>query len=241
MRPVAIVFGGTKGIGRAIARKLLSNGYRVAVASRHEVNVAEATGEFGVSEEPVVLGIQCDVTSEQEVQHCFKLVEEQWATPYATINAAGINKDGLLIKADSSTIASIVNTNLIGAISTSKHAVRSLMRKRDGVIINIGSVVGLNGNPGQTVYSSSKSGLIGFTKSLAKEVGSKGIRANLVVPGFINTRMTTALSSLVEVKDAIPLQRFGEPEEVAELVHFLTKATYITGQVLIVDGGLHLM
>jgi len=250
MGPVAIIFGGSKGIGHSIALKFWLNGYRVAITSRQKINDTAALKllanrpdgnilQNDLYKSTPIMGFQCDVTREQDIQDCLKQVEGNWCTPSVVVNSAGISEDNLLVKTNLASMHSIINTNLIGPMLTSKWAARSMLKNREGTIINIGSIVGSCGNIGQVAYSSSKAGLVGLTKSLAKELGSKGIRVNLVTPGFIETDMTAGLNS-EKLSSAIPLRRFGKPEEVANAVYFLATAKYITGEVFIVDGGLHL-
>lgn len=152
---------------------------------------------------------------------------------------AGINIDGLLLRASSDDINSLISTNLVGSILTSKVAVRCFLQRKSGCIINIGSVIGLTGNIGQSVYSASKSGLIGFTKSLAKEVGGRGIRVNLLLPGFIHTNMTAGLNQ-EKIKQVTPLRRFGTPNDIVQAAKFIVNNEHLNGVILPVDGGLHL-
>ncbi|XP_062306534.1 carbonyl reductase family member 4 [Osmerus eperlanus] len=236
MSRLCVVCGGSKGIGRAVSRLLAEKGFRVAVLSRNQDAArATVTSLKGVDH----LAFSCDVSQEQEVQKTFENIQKTCGNISYLVNAAGINKDSLLLRARPEDMVSVLHTNLLGSMLTSRAALRSMLRARGGAIVNIGSVVGLKGNSGQCVYSASKAGLEGFTRSLAKEVASRNIRVNLLAPGFIHTDMTAGLSE-EEGARSIPLGRLGEPEEVAQAVLFLLLSPYVTGQVLAVDGGLQL-
>ncbi|XP_062858135.1 carbonyl reductase family member 4 [Trichomycterus rosablanca] len=233
MSRLGVVVGGSRGIGRAVAQLLAQRGNRVVVISRNQ-ETAQATADTLSGGEHVGLG--CDVSKEQEVQRAFDIIAKTCGPVGYLVNAAGINRDALLLRSKAEDMVSVLQTNLLGSMLTCRAALRSMLSK-GGAIVNIGSVVGVKGNAGQCVYSASKAGLEGFTRSLAKEVASRNIRVNLVAPGLIRTDMTAGLNEDEEVK-RIPLGRFGEPEEVAHSVLFLLEAPYITGQVLLVDGGL---
>lgn len=240
----ALVTGGYRGIGKAIALKLASMGANVAVNDIGEPDTAGDTlseiRAFGVEAE----AIQANVAVEDDVQKLFAKFMERFGRIDILINNAGITRDGLLMKMKESDWQSVIDVNLKGVFLCTKAAVRPMMLQKSGSIVNITSVVGITGNAGQANYSASKAGVIGFTKSIAKEIGSKGVRVNAVAPGFIHTKMTEALPE--DVKNAymanIPLKRYGEPEEVAEVVTFLCeeRSKYMTGQVLKVDGGMAL-
>ncbi|XP_025005874.2 3-oxoacyl-[acyl-carrier-protein] reductase isoform X2 [Gallus gallus] len=186
------------------------------------------------------LALSCDVSREQEVQHAFEEIQRNLGPINYLVNAAGINRDGLLLRTKTEDIVSQIHTNLLGTMLTCKAAVKSMIHHQGGAIVNIGSVVGLKGNSGQSIYSASKAGIVGFSRSLAKEVARKQIRVNVVAPGFIHTEMTAHLEE-DELKKAIPLGRFGDPHEVAQAVLFLLESPYVTGSTLIVDGGLQLL
>ncbi|XP_067086001.1 carbonyl reductase family member 4 isoform X2 [Osmerus mordax] len=236
MSRLCVVCGGSKGIGRAVSRLLAEKGFRVTVLSRNQDAArATVTSLKGVDH----LAFSCDVSKEQEVQKTFENIQNTCGNISYLVNAAGINKDSLLLRARPEDMVSVLHTNLLGSMLTSRAALRSMLRARGGAIVNIGSVVGLKGNSGQCVYSASKAGLEGFTRSLAKEVASRNVRVNLLAPGFIRTDMTAGLSE-EEGARSIPLGRLGEPEEVAQAVLFLLLSPYVTGQVLAVDGGLQL-
>ncbi|HPA57699.1 MAG TPA: 3-oxoacyl-[acyl-carrier-protein] reductase, partial [bacterium] len=238
----AVVTGGYRGIGKAIAIKLASMGANVVINDIGAPETADDTvnelKSFGVEAQAV----SANVTVEEEVNGMIAKVIEKFGHIDILVNNAGITRDGLLMKMKESDWQSVLDVNLKGVFLCTKAVVRPMMQQKGGSIVNITSVVGITGNAGQANYSASKAGVIGFTKSIAKEIGSKGVRVNAVAPGFINTKMTEALPE--EVKKAymanIPLKRYGEPEEIAEVVAFLCedRSRYMTGQVLKVDGGM---
>ncbi|KAK5870418.1 hypothetical protein PBY51_025053 [Eleginops maclovinus] len=236
MSRLAVVCGGSRGIGGAVSRLLAERGCRVAVLSRNQDSARAMVESLpgGLSEH---LALSCDVSKEQEVKKTFDTIHKTCGSVSYLVNAAGINKDSLLLRARPEDMVSVLHTNLLGSMLTCRAALRSMLNTPGAAIVNIGSVVGLKGNPGQSVYSASKSGLQGFTRSLAKEVASRNIRVNLLLPGFIRTDMTAGLQ---ESERPIPLQRFGSPQEVAQAVLFLLEAQYVTGAELLVDGGLQL-
>lgn len=236
MSRLAVVCGGSRGIGQAVSRLLAERGCRLVVVSRNE-DAAQATVASLRGAEHVALS--CDVSKEQEVQKTFETIQKTCGNISYLVNAAGINRDALLLRTRPEDMVSQLHTNLLGTMLTCRAALRSMLHTKGAAIVNIGSVVGLKGNAGQCVYSASKAGLEGFTRSLAKEVASRQIRVNLLVPGFIHTDMTTGLTEEDKLR-SIPLGRFGEPEEVAHAVLFLLESPYITGEVLVVDGGLQL-
>lgn len=235
MSRLGVVFGGSRGIGRAVAQLLAQRGHRVVVISRNQ-EAAQATADTLSGAEHVGLG--CDISKEQEVQRAFDTITKTCGAVGYLVNAAGINRDALLMRCKSEDMVSVLHTNLLGSMLTCRAVLRSML-SNGGAIVNIGSVVGVKGNAGQSVYSASKAGLEGFTRSLAKEVASRNIRVNLVAPGLIRTDMTAGLKE-EEYGKRIPLGRFGDPQEVAHAVLFLLESPYITGHVLLVDGGLQL-
>ncbi|TET41179.1 MAG: 3-oxoacyl-[acyl-carrier-protein] reductase [Dehalococcoidia bacterium] len=239
---VSLVTGASRGIGKAIALKLSSLGSKVAVNYRDreaEANsVVKAIASHGGEE---AIAIRADVADAKAVKAMVQQVTERWGKIDILVNNAGINRDTLLLRMSEEDWDDVINTNLRGAYLCTRLALRSMLRQGWGRIINISSIAGVMGNPGQSNYAASKGGLISFTKSVAREMGSRRITVNAVAPGFIVTEMTDKLPP--ERKESIlamiPLQRFGEPEDVAELVAFLAgeKASYITGQVISIDGG----
>ncbi|KAM7012532.1 carbonyl reductase family member 4 [Tautogolabrus adspersus] len=236
MSRLAVVCGGSRGIGRAVSRLLAERGCRVAVVSRNEDTARAALASLHGADH---VALSCDVSKDQEVQKTFETIQKTCGNISYLVNAAGINRDALLLRTRPEDMLALLHTNLLGSMLTCRAALRSMLHTQGAAVVNIGSVVGLKGNAGQSVYSASKAGLEGFTRSLAKEVASRNIRVNLLAPGFIRTDMTSGLKEEDGVR-SIPLGRFGEPEEVAQAVLFLLESSYITGQVLVVDGGLQL-
>ncbi len=240
----ALVTGGARGIGKAIALKLALNGADIIVNDVADIetmkNTVDEIKKLGVGCE----ALKADVSNESEVKDMVSYILEKYGKIDILINNAGITRDGLLVKMKESDWQLVMDVNLKGVFLCTKSVIRSMMSKRSGCIVNISSVVGITGNPGQANYSASKAGIIGFTKSAAKEVGSKGVRINAVAPGFIYTDMTDSLPEAVKSKflENIPLGRYGEAEEVADVVLFLCeeRSRYITGQTIPVDGGLAL-
>lgn len=226
---VAIVTGASGGIGKCIVKELLDEGCTVV-----GFNYVQDVNPTGYTEYIV------DITNREQVQHSVKEVVDRFGRIDILINNAGITKDNLVYRMSYEDWDSVIATNLTGAFNMVKACIREIV-KVEGVIINLSSIVGLEGNIGQANYSASKAGLVGLTKSLAKEFGRKNVRVNAIAPGFIETPMTEKLPE--EMKNAtverIALRRFGKPEEVAKLVRYLVvDGTYITGQVIIIDGGL---
>ena len=225
-----LVTGGNRGIGLAIARELAAGGDDVAVTYRS----GEPPEGF--------LAVRCDITDSAQVDAAFKEVEEKQGPVDVLVANAGINKDQLLALMSENDFSSVVDTNLTGTFRVAKRAVRGMMRKRSGRIILISSVVGLMGSGGQVNYAASKAGLVGFGRSLARELGSRNITVNIVAPGFVETDMTAALPEerQAEIKKNVPLGRIGSAEDIARAVSFLAGpgGSYVTGAVIPVDGGL---
>ncbi|NWI14784.1 CBR4 reductase, partial [Crypturellus soui] len=235
MSKICAIFGGSRGIGKAVAELLAQKGCRLAIVGRN-LEVAQTTAHhLGKGH----LAFSCDVSREQDVQNTFEEIQKNLGPINYLVNAAGVNRDGLLLRTKTEDMISQIHTNLLGTMLTCKAAVKSMIQHQGGAIVNIGNIVGIKGNSGQSVYSASKAGLVGFSRSLAKEVARKNIRVNVIAPGFIHTEMTAHLDE-DELKAAIPLGRFGEPQEVAQAVVFLLESPYVTGSTLIVDGGLQL-
>jgi len=239
---VALVTGGSRGIGRAIAERLASDGHRIAVNYRSRQDAADEVVKAIEAAGGEALAVGGDVGGPFGVEEIFAGVEGTLGPVEILVNNAGITADDLLLRMKPEDWEAVIRTNLSSAYLTTKAALRGMLKARWGRIISITSVAGIAGNPGQANYAAAKAGLIGFTKSVAKEVGSRGITVNAVAPGFVETDMTDALGD--EVREAalpsISLGRFGTPAEIAAAVGYLASddASYITGHVLVVDGGL---
>lgn len=241
-RKVAIVTGGSRGIGRAIAEKLSEAGYDLVLNYRSREDEALAVKNALEEKGGVVEIVQADVSKFDDAKKMIQFAKKTFGRIDVLVNNAGITKDALLPMMKEADFDAVIEVNLKGTFNCMKHAMRVMMKQKSGVIINISSVIGLMGNVGQTNYAASKAGVIAMMKSLAKEGGSFGIRANAIAPGFIQSRMTEGLPEEIkeEMLKAIPLKAFGTPEDVANLVKFLASddAKYITGQVINVDGGM---
>ena len=239
---IAVVTGGSRGIGRAICLELARQGARVVFSYAGNETAARQTEEEGAALDGTVRGVQADVTDSAAVQALFQEVLKQAGRVDILVNNAGITRDSLLALMKEEDFDRVVETNLKGAFLCAKAAVRPMMKQRYGRIVNLCSVVGLRGNAGQVNYAASKAGLIGLTKSLAKELATRGITVNAVAPGFIDTDMTAALpeNARQALLGTIPMGRLGSAEDVARAAAFFAAAEngYITGQVLCVDGGM---
>lgn len=242
MDKCALITGATRGIGKQIAITLAKQGYNIALNYRKENEELENTKkeieEIGVQ----VLAVKGDVANFENCENFVKQVIERFGQIDVLVNNAGITKDMLLMRMKKEDFEQVIDTNLVGTFNVTKNVVPYMMKARSGRIINISSVVGISGNAGQTNYSASKAGIIGFTKSLAKEIASRNIFVNAVAPGFIETNMTGVLKDDVkqEIAKNIPLKRMGTAQDVANVVKFLASddSSYITGQVINVDGGM---
>lgn len=239
---VALVTGSSRGIGRAVALALAKEGARVAVNySRDEGAACGVLEEIEAMNAQAVI-VKADVSIHSEVEAMMDRITQDLGPPDILVNNAGITRDGLLLRMKVEDWDRVLEVNLRGAFNCTRVALRSMIKRRYGRIVNISSIVGITGNPGQANYSASKAGVIGFTRSVAREVASRGVRANVVAPGYIETEMTDGLPG--DIKQAmlaqIPLGRFGSPEDVALAVLFFASdlSGYVTGQVLAVDGGM---
>lgn len=242
MGKVALITGATRGIGKQIALTLANEGYDIALNYRKEdenlINTKKEIEEKNVK----CLAVKGDISNFEDTEKFVKEVIEEYGKIDVLVNNAGITKDMLLVRMKKEDFESVIDVNLVGTFNVTKNVISYMMKARSGRIINISSVVGVAGNSGQTNYSASKAGIIGFTKSLAKEVASRNILVNAIAPGFIETNMTDVLKDEVkeEIAKNIPLKRMGNTQDVANVVKFLASedSAYITGQVINVDGGM---
>ena len=241
-RKIVLITGGSRGIGKETAKVYAENGYDVAINY-----VSDKTDVEGIKKEFQDMGVKClmikaDVSNEEDVNNMVEKVISEFGKIDVLVNNAGITKDTLLMRMSKEDFDKVIDINLKGTFLVTKAVSKYMMKKRCGSIINLSSVVGVAGNSGQSNYSASKAGIIGFTKSIAKELASRNIRTNAVAPGFIETDMTNVLKDEVKesIGNQIPLKRMGTAREVAEVIYFLgtEKSSYITGQVINIDGGM---
>ena len=242
MEKVALITGSTRGIGKQIALTLAKEGYNIALNYRTENEELKTTKNEIEKLNVKCLAVKADVSNYDDCETLVKTVIEQFGQIDVLVNNAGITKDMLLMRMKKEDFEQVIDVNLVGTFNMTKNVVNYMLKARSGRIINISSVVGVSGNAGQSNYAASKAGIIGFTKSLAKELASRNILVNAVAPGFIQTSMTDILKDEVknEIAKSIPLKRFGTSQDVANVVKFLAsdESSYITGQVINVDGGM---
>ena len=241
-KKVVLITGGARGIGRKVAEVYAKNGYDVVINY-----VSDKTDVEGIKKEIEKRGVKCtlvkaDVSKAEEVEKMVEQAIQEFGKIDVLVNNAGITRDCLLMRMSEEEFDKVIEINLKGTYLVTKQVIKYMMKRRQGSIINLASVVGVVGNAGQCNYSASKAGIIGFTKSVAKELAARNIRANAVAPGFIETDMTNVLKDEIKenINEQIPLKRMGTAKEVAELIYFLgsEKSSYITGQVINVDGGM---
>lgn len=237
-----LVTGGSRGIGKSIALTLAKLGANVAVTYARSAEAAEEVVKEITAGGSKGIALQADAVDYGKAEQVIGKIVEDWGALHVVVNNAGITQDNLILRMNEEQWDQVINTNLKSVFNYSKAAAKPMMRARGGSIINLGSVVGISGNAGQSNYSASKAGIIGFTKSFAKELASRNIRANVVAPGYILTEMTEKLSEKVleSIREETPLGRAGNPEEVSNVVAFLASdlSSYITGEVIRVDGGM---
>lgn len=238
---VAIITGSGKGIGKAIATTLLSEGAQVVISDINEDLTIATTQELAKGGGKV-FGVPCNVTNSESVQKLIDAIVEHWGRIDILVNNAGITRDNLIMKMSEEHWQAVIDTNLTSAFKVSKAALKIMSKQRSGTIVNIASTSGVHGNFGQCNYAAAKSGLVGFTKTIALEYASRNITANAIAPGFIDTDMTRALKEDVikAILDKVPLGRMGTPEDIAQAVLFFASGgSYVTGQVLEISGGLY--
>lgn len=242
MKKTALITGATRGIGKQIALKLAKENYNIIINYRTRNEELESTIKEIESNNVECLALQGDVSKYEDCENIVKQTIEKFGKIDVLVNNAGITKDMLLMRMKKEDFQSVIDVNLVGTFNVTKNVIPYMMKAHTGRIINISSVVGVTGNAGQTNYSASKAGIIGFTKSLAKEVASRNILVNAIAPGFIETDMTSILKEEIKenIANQIPLKKMGTAQDVANLVKFLSSddSSYITGQVINVDGGM---
>ena len=239
---IALVTGGSRGIGRAIALRLARDGARVAINYIRHADSADEVVKSITKLGSSAVSVQADVTKSEEVKAMFQRLRESWGPPEILVNNAGIIRDSLLARMSEEDWDAVVNIHLRATFLCTRLAVRDMVRNRWGRIINIGSVVGIGGNIGQSNYSAAKAGVIGFTRSIAKEVATRNITVNYVAPGYVTTDIVEDLTPELKEKilQRVPMGRFGRADEIADLVGYVASdsASYITGQVIAIDGGM---
>ena len=239
---VALITGATRGIGKEIALELAANGFDIAVNYRSKQDGMEELKKEIEKNNVRCEFVKADVANFEDCESMVKETIEKFGKIDVLVNNAGITKDGLIIRMKKEDFESVIDVNLTGTFNVTRNVIPHMLKQRSGRIINVSSVVGVAGNAGQTNYSASKAGIIGFTKSLAKEVASRNILVNAIAPSFIDTDMTSVLSDAVKegINAQIPLKRMGTPKEVAKVVKFLSSedSSYVTGQVINIDGGM---
>ena len=244
MAKTAIVTGSARGIGKAIATKLAGDGYNIIIIDACPIENSEETAA-----EIAKLGVKtkaykCNVTDSEEVNKVVEEVNAEFGSVDVLVNNAGITRDGLFVRMKEEDFDLVIAVNLKGTYNFTRAVAPVMMKQRSGRIVSISSIVGIQGNAGQANYSASKAGVIGLTKSVARELASRGVTANAIAPGYVETPMTAVLSDKVKeaMLEAIPMKRYGQPEDIANCVSFLVSdsASYITGQVISVDGGMHM-
>ncbi|MGI6236420.1 MAG: 3-oxoacyl-ACP reductase FabG [Candidatus Excrementavichristensenella sp.] len=233
---LALITGASRGIGAAIAHRLAAMGMDIAAVARNIEPARALCRELQEQYSVRAVAYSCDVASFQGTKELVRTVQRELGTPWILVNNAGITRDGLVAMMGEEAFDAVLDTNLKGAFNMIRHCAPGFLRAKGGCILNIGSVSGLMGNPGQCNYAASKAGLVGLTKSVARELAPRGVRCNLVAPGYIQSDMTKEIPEAV--LGNIPLGRMGSPQDVAEAAAYLATATYVTGAVLTVDGGI---
>ncbi|MFT8315390.1 MAG: 3-oxoacyl-[acyl-carrier-protein] reductase [Clostridium sp.] len=239
---IALITGGTRGLGRAIAEKLAQEKVKVVVTGVNEDRAKQVANEISLNYNVETLGLKHDVSSEESTKEVVRTVVENFKRIDILVNNAGITSDGIMMMMKKEKWDKVLSVNLTGAFNCTKFVSKHMLKQKSGSIVNITSVVGITGNVGQANYSASKAGLIGFTKTVARELADRGITVNAIAPGYISTDMTSTLSDKTteEILSKIPMKTYGKPESVANAVLFLVSnmSQYITGQVINVDGGM---
>ncbi|WP_077533224.1 3-oxoacyl-[acyl-carrier-protein] reductase [Massiliimalia massiliensis] len=246
-RKTALITGASQGLGAAMALRLAKDGFNIAINCRGEVEIENGGRQVKAECEALGVKAECfiaDVSSFEACKEMVAAVKEHFGTIDVLINNAGITKDGLLVRMSEAQFDMVTNVNYKSVFNMTRHVGAVMMKQRSGRIINVSSVAGLYGNPGQFNYSASKAGIVGMTLTTAKELGPRGITANAIAPGFIETPMTDVLDEKVKARcmEAVALRRFGKPEEVASVVSFLASddASYVSGQVIVIDGAMQM-